>query len=324
MALGRSKRLVLGAALHFGCGASVVGGGGGGEAGQGGDGGSAPPSTCEPGTVVACYDGHEDTEGVGPCSAGVRTCTESGDLGPCSGQTLPEEEKCGNEIDDDCNGVVDDGCACTPGDVQSCYSGPPATASIGVCAPGVHVCDTDGLGFGPCAGEVLPGAEDCASPVDDDCDGEVNEGCPCAPGEPSPCYTGPLGTAGVGVCSAGVQVCEPSGLGYGPCEGEVLPVAESCATLEDDDCDGGANEGCVCTPGVTEVCYTGPPGTMGVGQCQGGMKTCDSLGLGFGPCVGEVTPQPEVCETMVDEDCDGLATPCPASTICSVTFPVNS
>ncbi|MCA9623629.1 MAG: hypothetical protein KC731_31625, partial [Myxococcales bacterium] len=231
---------------------------------------------------------------------------------------------CGNEIDDDCNGVVDDGCACAPGDVQSCYSGPPGTASIGVCAPGEHVCDPGGLGFGPCVGEVLPGAEDCASPVDDDCDGEVNEGCPCAPGEPSPCYAGPLGTAGVGVCSAGVHVCEPSGLGYGPCEGEVLPVAESCATLEDDDCDGGANEGCVCTPGATEVCYTGPPGTMGVGQCQGGVKTCDNLGLGFGPCVGEVTPQPEVCETTADEDCDGVATPCPGSTICSVTFPINS
>ncbi|MCB9749655.1 MAG: hypothetical protein H6713_06560 [Myxococcales bacterium] len=59
----------------------------------------------------------------------------------------------------------------------------------------------------------------------------------CAPGETRDCYTGPLGTEGVGLCAAGLERCQDD-MSWGPCEGEVLPVAETCATPEDDDCDG--------------------------------------------------------------------------------------
>ncbi|KYF82239.1 hypothetical protein BE17_14220 [Sorangium cellulosum] len=52
------------------------------------------------------------------------------------------------------------------------------------------------------------------------------------------CYSGPVGTRGVGRCLAGVQTCHPSGLGYGPCTGDVLPVQEVCDTPEDESCDG--------------------------------------------------------------------------------------
>ncbi len=30
---------------------------------------------------------------------------------------------------------------------------------------------------------------------------------------------------------------------------------------------------------------------------------CDANGLGFGPCTGEVTPSPEICNGL-DDDCD--------------------
>ncbi|XXX72630.1 hypothetical protein WMF30_33780 [Sorangium sp. So ce134] len=55
-------------------------------------------------------------------------------------------------------------------------------------------------------------------------------------------------------------------------------------------------------------CYTGPEETEGVGVCQVGRQRCDELGSPVGGCDGEVTPQPEVCDSSGDdEDCDGEA-----------------
>ena len=106
----------------------------------------------------------------------------------------------------------------------------------------------------------------------------------CASGSTEACYDGPSGTQGVGACKAGLKTCLMDGSGYGPCVGEVTPIAESCATAADDDCDGQANEpdaGCVCTPGATQTCYDGPAGTVGVGICVAGQKTCASDGKSF-------------------------------------------
>ncbi|WP_437663419.1 hypothetical protein [Sorangium sp. So ce1182] len=60
----------------------------------------------------------------------------------------------------------------------------------------------------------------------------------CAPGATESCYAGPAGTEGVGACRAGVSTCNAEGTALGPCEGEVLPSADDCATPEDEDCDG--------------------------------------------------------------------------------------
>lgn len=65
---------------------------------------------------------------------------------------------------------------CDPGSTASCYSGPMGTEGVGVCAPGLQVCNPEGTGYGPCEGEVLPGTEDCAAPQDEDCDGTAQ---PC-------------------------------------------------------------------------------------------------------------------------------------------------
>jgi hypothetical protein len=59
----------------------------------------------------------------------------------------------------------------------------------------------------------------------------------CMPGEMVMCYSGPEGTQDVGLCKPGVQTCRPDQTGFGPCEGEVLPTAESCADPADEDCD---------------------------------------------------------------------------------------
>ncbi|WP_437999577.1 hypothetical protein WMF26_06340 [Sorangium sp. So ce185] len=66
---------------------------------------------------------------------------------------------------------------------------------------------------------------------------------------------------------------------------------------------GGPSETCV--PGSVIACYSGPAGTRGVGPCAAGTQTCRPNGLGFGDCVGEVTPAEDICSTPEDEDCDG-------------------
>jgi hypothetical protein len=72
----------------------------------------------------------------------------------------------------------------------------------------------------------------------------------------------------------------------------------------DDDTSGDAQQP-ACAPGQTQSCYTGAPGTAGVGPCAGGMQTCDSSG-NWGVCAGEVTPKGESCGNGVDENCNGM------------------
>src|SRR5262245_65126764 len=73
----------------------------------------------------------------------------------------------------------------------------------------------------------------------------------CQPGTMAPCYSGPPGTEGVGQCAAGTQTCNPDGMAYGPCIGEILPAAEICdAAMHDENCDG--HPGCVCGDGTVD------------------------------------------------------------------------
>jgi hypothetical protein len=60
-----------------------------------------------------------------------------------------------------------------PGETRACYSGPDGTEGVGVCVGGTETCLPDGSGYGACAGEVAPQAEDCSMGTDEDCDGTV-------------------------------------------------------------------------------------------------------------------------------------------------------
>lgn len=61
---------------------------------------------CEPGTVEDCaYGGPANTEGVGPCVAGTRTCLGDGSaFGACMGEVLPDTENCATAVDENCDG----------------------------------------------------------------------------------------------------------------------------------------------------------------------------------------------------------------------------
>jgi hypothetical protein len=70
-------------------------------------------------------------------------------------------------------------------------------------------------------------------------------------------------------------------------------------------------EECICEPGLTEECYSGPMDTAGVGMCVSGMHTCHTSGTGWSECEGEVGPQGENCFTPeIDENCDGSMPEC--------------
>lgn len=291
---------------------------------------STSGGVCTPGSFEACYSGPSNTEGVGACKSGSRTCAEDGSgFGDCVDEVLPTRESCATPEDDDCDGLANEegtDCACVPGETTSCYTGAAGTLDVGICHAGTQTCNSDGLGFGACEDEVTPGIESCATPDDEDCDGLANEegpNCVCVPGEIATCYTGPAATQGVGICQPGTHTCEPDGLTHGPCTDEVLPALETCATTDDEDCDGLANEegtGCVCAPSAAVSCYDGPTETANVGQCATGLAQCSADGTLLGACVGQALPSTEYCVTPIDEDCDGDATTCTGTHVWSIGF----
>ncbi|MFO0759151.1 MAG: hypothetical protein U0359_21845 [Byssovorax sp.] len=287
-------------------------------------------SPCVSGAQVSCScaDGNKgaqtckaDGSGFDPCvcsSTGTTSSTTStgSTTGGGAGGTGGNGGGASTTTSGTTGGGGSGGTACVPGAAISCYDGPPNTEGVGLCVSGTRTCKADGSDYGPCLGEVTPQAETCATPGDDDCNGKANEGgvgCSCAPNTQVPCYSGPPATEGVGACHGGTQTCNAQGTGYGVCVGEVTPQPETCNTPVDDNCNSMINEGglgCVCTPNAIVPCYDGPQGTKDVGLCKGGTQTCNAQGTALGPCMGEVVPSTDLCATPVDEDCDGALMPC--------------
>ncbi len=229
---------------------------------------------------------------------------------------LPVLERCDTVDDDDCNGLVNEasaGCRCAPGVEAQCYPGPAGTVDLGPCRAGVMTCLPDGSGFGECRGAVVPQPDECDSDLDLDCDGRVHDaedGC-CTPGQAFPCKAGPPGLSYYqSACSLGWEICLSDAKTRSSCEGYHGPEVEDCGDLIDNDCDGDVDEegpSCVCTPRSIAACYSGPPGTEGVGACAAGTATCQPDGMSM-LCEHDVRPADlENCATREDEDCDGAS-----------------
>jgi len=160
---------------------------------------------------------------------------------------------------------------------KPCYPGDPKQAHVGECHPGVTVCE-DGK-ESVCSGYQLPAEEAC-----DGLDSSCRGGIPDMDLDMRPCSSacGP----GWEACIGGAWVC------YAP-----QPKPEVCDGL-DSDCDG-----IVDNPAFLpiEYCYEGPADTLGYGECRPGVVRCIA---GQKMCIGEVLPQPEVCNGK-DDNCQG-------------------
>ena len=113
--------------------------------------------------------------------------------------------------------------------------------------------------------------------------GSCNHACPGYPNATAACVDG---LCSLGTCSAAFSDCDKD-LTNG-CEWNVLQDGP-----------------CKCVPATTKACYQGAPGTEAVGPCKAGVQTCNATGTGWGDCVGQVLPKPEVCINNIDEDCNG-------------------
>ncbi len=88
--------------------------------------------------------------------------------------------------------------------------------------------------------------------------------------------------------------------------------SDSAAAVEpcdgvDNNGNGRIDEGCPCSPGQTQACWTGPATARKVGVCKDGAQSCASNGEfgAWGECKGAVAPAKELCKNAVDDDCDG-------------------
>ncbi len=125
---------------------------------------------------------------------------------------------------------------------------------------------------------------------------DLGAGVECEMGSTRACYTGNPGTRMVGLCFDGFQRCA-SGRWATTCNGEILPAVETCNGI-DDDCDTAVDNI------ATAPCYTGAPGTQGVGICRAGTYRCVGSTRG---CSDQVVPQlMEACGNRLDDNCNGM------------------
>ena len=167
--------------------------------------------------------------------------------------------------------------------------------------PSIDCSDHDGL--------CVVGVSVCA-PEGSKCITENREnGTHC--GEPDLCTVTALCASGV--CKR--ELLDYDGDGFPPAECADNPSLADCDdadftvhVMAEENCDGKDND---CNGEVDEhldfePCYSGPPESLGVGQCRAGRFTCDSA-LGTVLCTDQVLPTAENFRDGLDNDCDGSA-----------------
>lgn len=187
---------------------------------------------CMIGEMRSCYEGPDNTSGVGTCRDGFQTCEATADgsgWSDCRHQILPQADDCSgrnlNCVVADPNNPSTTDCSCAAGQTRACGG-----VQTGTCVLGTQSCD--GGKWGACVDALQPIDGEEALCDARTCAGGMNGGCgECVIGETESCYTGAVGTEGVGSCKAGTRTCEGNNK-WGPCEDQLRPMPnceESCA-----------------------------------------------------------------------------------------------
>jgi hypothetical protein len=239
-------------------------------------------------------------DGIGLCAGrGVTVCAADGLGTQCARDGLmPSDERC-DGLDNDCDGQTD----------ETFDLGGDCTSGAGACArAGQITCTADGAGTRCDAVPGEPEIERCDG-LDNDCDEQADE---AFEGQPlgQACFGGDPAARGVGACRDGFQTCVEGA--WGVCEGAVLPSAERCDAV-DNDCNGATDDDQ--GRGLSEACYDGGPGTVDVGPCRAGFRSC--VGGVWSACQNQRTPVEEICD-LEDNDCNGQSDDLAAACACLV------
>jgi len=250
-------------------------------------------STCEPicgdGIVVAgeeeCDDNNPDNGDGCSLSCTVEDgfqCDIDASLGysVCYGECGDGITLGGEECDDGGQDGID-GCA-------GCKQQPGWICTVD--ASSVSTCTPD------CGDGVVVGDEEC-----DDANFSAEDGCagcqvvddwwcvPAGDDAPSHCCYDPDGDQyGDGPACLGLDCL--------PLDETAFPGADELCDGLDNNCDGLTDEA------LSQDCYTGPGGTEGTGQCQGGQSYC--VAGEWSSCLNQRLPSAETCNGH-DDDCDG-------------------
>ena len=271
------------------------------------------------------------------CGEGWGFCIEA-EIVDCNA-SQPGEERCNYE-DDDCDGLIDEGqrnvcdiCGPVPADIcdgddndcDGAIDEDLVRECETACERGLETCD--GGNWISCTA-TQPADEECDG-ADNDCDGQIDEQLDCLctvsdVGNLMPCTEPPL------LCGQGFKTCECADpectemrmtdcaaiCSYLPFPGQppcdplrgIALEQEECNNF-DEDCDQFIDENLI------QACYTGDPTTLFIGVCTPGEAYCHQGAWGnhrppnneFEPglCIGEITPQEEICNGA-DDDCDGV------------------
>ncbi|MBW2991578.1 DUF1566 domain-containing protein [Candidatus Woesearchaeota archaeon] len=201
---------------------------------------------------------------------------------------------------------------CINGDTRACYTGDPATRSIGECGDGTETC-VGGEWEGVCVGEQLPVAEDCDDDLDNDCDGDTddddsdctecvadadcndNDGCTTNTCDAGECVYTPETCDDTHDCT--IDTCSSAGDFSFDCEHHL--DVDSCLISDacyDDHEVNQANECEECDPATSQGSWTPlAPGT----PCTGG--ECNGVGVCVSSGGGDDCTDPFVITTVDNE-----------------------